>query len=100
MTLRTPLLAVAIAGAAAALALGAGHPAAHAEDGFTLMSATDLSKVLGAADVAVFDANSDATYAKAHVPGAVHLDEYRRYPASTLPADKATRVVFYCTNGH
>ncbi|HET9553605.1 MAG TPA: rhodanese-like domain-containing protein [Anaeromyxobacteraceae bacterium] len=99
MTLRTPLVAVAAVGAAAALALAANRPA-RAEDGFALMSAADLAKVLGAADVAVFDANSDATYAKAHVPGAVHLDEYRRYPASTLPADKASRVVFYCKNTH
>ncbi|HET9555291.1 MAG TPA: rhodanese-like domain-containing protein [Anaeromyxobacteraceae bacterium] len=56
--------------------------------------------MLGAADVAVFDANTDEVYARAHVPGAVHLDEYRRYPAATLPADKASRVVFYCKNTH
>jgi hypothetical protein len=99
MSLRAPLVAVATLCAAAALTVAAMRPA-HAEDGFALLSAVELSKVLGAADLAVFDANGDAEYARAHVPGAVHLAEYRRYPASTLPADKATRVVFYCKNTH
>jgi hypothetical protein len=69
-------------------------------DGFGLMSAGDLAKILGQKDVAVFDANGPEVFAKAHVPGAVHLAEYKDYPASTLPADKATRVIFYCKNTH
>jgi len=69
-------------------------------DGFALMSAGDLAKILGQKDVAVFDANGADVFAKAHVPGAVHLAEYKDYPASTLPADKATRVIFYCKNTH
>lgn len=69
-------------------------------DGFGLMSAGDLAKILGQKDVAVFDANSAETFAKGHVPGATFLEEYRKFPASVLPADKATRVIFYCKNTH
>jgi hypothetical protein len=69
-------------------------------DGFALMSAAELARILGQKDVAVFDANSAETFAKGHVPGATFLEEYRKFQASVLPADKATRVIFYCKNTH
>ena len=47
--------------------------------------------------VTVIDVNSPQSWTKAHVPGALNLD-----PASfrdgDLPADKATPLVFYCSN--
>jgi hypothetical protein len=100
-----PIAMLAIAPVLLVLALvvavraGAGGTAKEG-DGFTLMSAGDLAKILGQKDVAVFDANSAETYAKGHVPGATFLEEYRKFPASVLPADKATRVIFYCKNTH
>lgn len=85
---------------AAAVGLGTATSANGSEDGFGLMSAGDLAKILGAKDVAVFDANTDEVFLAAHVPGAVHLEKFKDYPASVLPADKATRVIFYCKNTH
>jgi rhodanese-related sulfurtransferase len=73
-------------------------PAGAAEP-FSLMSAAELSKALGAPDVKVFDANSPDVYAKAHVPGAALVD-FQEFTAGELPADKATRVIFYCKNTH
>jgi len=99
-----PALLVALLALATALITGLAPSRARAsggaEDGFTLMSAAELAKVLGQKDVKVFDANSEKVFAEGHVPGAVFLAEYRTYPASTLPADKATRVIFYCKNTH
>jgi len=100
-----PIAMLAIAPILLVLALvvavkaGAGGTAKEG-DGFALISAADLARILGQKDVAVFDANGPDVYAKAHVPGAVHLTEYKDYPASTLPVDKATRVIFYCKNTH
>ncbi len=82
------------------LAVRAGASPAHGDEGFGLMTAGELAKILGQKDVAVFDANSAETFAKGHVPGATFLEEYRKFPASVLPADKATRVIFYCKNTH
>lgn len=90
-----PILLVLVL--AVAVRAGAGGPS-QAGEGFTLMTAGELAKILGQKDVAVFDANSAETFAKGHVPGATFLEEYRKFPASVLPADKATRVVFYCKN--
>lgn len=100
-----PIAVLALAPALLVLVLvvavkaGAGGSAKEGE-GFTLMTAADLAKILGQKDVAVFDANTPETFAKGHIPGAVFLEEYRKFPASVLPADKATRVVFYCKNTH
>jgi len=85
---------------AGAVGLGSRTQSTQAGEGFALMSAAELAKILGQKDVAVFDANTDEVFAAARVPGAVHLAEYKDYPASTLPADKATRVIFYCKNTH
>jgi len=85
---------------AVAVGIGTGPARTAAGDGFGLMSAADLARILGQKDVAVFDANTDEVFAEARVPGAVHLARYKDYPASVLPADKATRVIFYCKNTH
>lgn len=45
------------------------------------------------------DANGEGT--RAHmgvIPGAILLSDYRQYDLGELPADKATRLVFYCAN--
>jgi hypothetical protein len=83
---------------AGAVGLGSRTQSTQAGEGFSLMSAADLAKIVGQKDVAVFDANTDEVFAAARVPGAVHLADYREFPASVLPADKATRVIFYCKN--
>ena len=40
---------------------------------------------------------SEQSWAKAHVPGATHLDR-PDYAANELPAQKDSLLVFYCSN--
>jgi rhodanese-related sulfurtransferase len=82
-----------------ALLLAAAPARAAAPEPFTLLTAAELSRMLGAPDVKVFDANSPSVFAKAHVPGAALVD-FQEFTAGELPADKATRVIFYCKNTH
>jgi rhodanese-related sulfurtransferase len=45
----------------------------------------------------VIDVNSAQSWAKAHVPGALHLDP-QAFNGADLPTDKQASVVFYCSN--
>ena len=45
----------------------------------------------------VIDVNSGASWAKAHVPGALHLDP-QAFNAADLPTDRQASLVFYCSN--
>jgi rhodanese-related sulfurtransferase len=65
--------------------------------GLKSISPTDLNTLVAAKRVAVFDVNSAGSYAKAHVPGARNLDA-EGYRSEDLPADKASSLVFYCSN--
>jgi 3-mercaptopyruvate sulfurtransferase SseA len=84
-------LAIAAIASAALVAL----PAAAAEP-FRMASMDEVQRMLGEKDVAVYDANPAEVYAKNHLPGARFVG--RDFGAKTLPADKATRLVFYCSN--
>jgi rhodanese-related sulfurtransferase len=86
-----PLLAAA-ALALAALALPG---AARAGEPFQLLSAAQVEKMLRAPDVRVYDVNIDELWVKHHLPGAIHVGN--RDLATLLPADKGTRLVFYCS---
>jgi 3-mercaptopyruvate sulfurtransferase SseA len=90
-----PRLHTALFLPAVALLLGFMPGEAAAADRFALMTVEELSRALGAPDLKVFDANSPSTFAKGHLPGAVNVD-YEDMEEAELPADKATRVVFYC----
>jgi len=68
---------------------------ARADEPFQLVAAEQVEKMLGARDVKVYDVNVDELWEKYHLPGAIHVGE--RDLASILPADKATRLVFYCS---
>ena len=84
-------LAIAAIAATALVAL----PAAAAEP-FRMASMDEVQRMLGEKDVAVYDANPAEVYAKNHLPGARFVG--RDFGAATLPPDKATRLVFYCSN--
>lgn len=63
------------------------------------MSVTDVAALIAkpGAKVAVLDANGDATRAsKGVIPGATLLSSYREYDLKELPAEKDTKLVFYC----
>jgi len=79
-----------------ALALLAAAGPARAKEEFQLMPADEVQKNLGKAGFAVFDVNVPELWVKHRVPGAVHVTGKELSPL--LPADKDTRLVFYCSN--
>ncbi len=86
---------------AAVLLLATGAIAACASkrsgEPFTLVSMDEVQRMLGDPRVAIIDANPPEVFREHHLPGARW---YREGPslASVLPADKQTRLVFYCAS--
>jgi rhodanese-related sulfurtransferase len=63
------------------------------------VTAEELEKQIESGDCAVLDANGDKVrqeYGK--IPTATLLSHYKDYELSELPADKAAKLVFYCSN--
>ena len=59
----------------------------------------NLDELIGASKVAVFDANGASTREKhGKIPTAKLLSHYKNYELSELPEDKASKLVFYCSN--
>ncbi len=88
----------ALLGAAALLAIAAACATKQrSADPFTMVSVDEVAAMVGEPDVAIVDANPQDVYQEGHVPGARW---YRAAPslAAVLPADKATRLVFYCAS--
>jgi len=90
-----PAAALAAAAAVAAAAACATNP--RSGDPFTMVSVDEVAGMLGSPGVAVVDANPQDVYREGHVPGARW---YRSGPslAAVLPADRSTRLVFYCAS--
>jgi rhodanese-related sulfurtransferase len=65
--------------------------------GLKSISPADLHQQVQAKQVSVFDVNSAQSWQKAHVPGAKNLDP-ANFVAGDLPSDKASNLVFYCSN--
>lgn len=65
--------------------------------GLKTISPQDLHLQIQQEAVAVFDVNSLQSWMKAHVPGALNLDP-ENYTLGDLPSDKASALVFYCSN--
>jgi hypothetical protein len=53
----------------------------------------------GKVKLAVYDANSQARYEQSHLPTARWVD-HSAITANDLPADKDTKLLFYCANEH
>ena len=64
--------------------------------GLKTVSPRDLHERLGR--VTVVDVNAQASWLKAHVPGALHLGVGAGFDAAALPQDHAAPLVFYCSN--
>jgi len=85
-------LLVAAVAAAAAVAYVRGD----AREPFALVGMSEVEHMLSQPGVAIIDANTKQTFEKNHLPGAKF---YGAAPlAQLLPADKATRLVFYCAS--
>jgi len=65
--------------------------------GLGRISPAELHDLIREKSVTVIDVNSQQSWSRAHVPGAINLDP-TSYDANDLPADKASRIVFYCSN--
>ncbi|HEX5058876.1 MAG TPA: hypothetical protein VFV99_05920 [Kofleriaceae bacterium] len=72
--------------------------AATATDNLPTMTMDDVEKALADKQAVAVDCNGDRTRKKYGVlPGAILTSE-EDFPASELPPDKATKLVFYCTD--
>lgn len=65
--------------------------------GLKTISPGGLHELMRKQPVTVVDVNSRQSWLKARVPGAVNLDP-ANYNGGDLPVDKATSLVFYCSN--
>jgi len=65
--------------------------------GLKTISPDGLQQLIQDKQVITFDVNSRQSWLEARVPGALHLDP-SAYNESDLPPDKATALVFYCSN--
>jgi len=64
--------------------------------GLKSISPSALHARMQAEAVTIFDLNSLQSWGRARVPGARHLPV--EFTAEALPADRATSLVFYCSN--
>ncbi len=76
--------------------------AGTANEGFQLIHANELQQSIttDAQSVHIYDANNEKTRkTEGLIPGAVALTSSSQYDVqTTLPADKAAKLVFYCAN--
>jgi rhodanese-related sulfurtransferase len=66
-----------------------------AKEPFQPVTVEQVQRMLGEKDVVIVDANVPEIFAEHHLPGARHVGPLKL--AALLPADKDTRLVFYCT---
>ncbi len=83
------LLAVAAGAVVACGARRSGEP-------FALIGMDEVQGMLSRPDVAIIDANTRELYVKHHLPGARFFEAGSL--AKVLPADRSTRLVFYCAS--
>jgi rhodanese-related sulfurtransferase len=89
------LAALVLAVGAAAVGCSRGAHSASVKD-MTVQQLADLQK---AGSVVVLDANTeDFRKENGVIPGAVLLTSSSKYDVAQLPADKSSKLVFYCTS--
>ena len=96
--MRTILLAVVLASAAAAAGCSKDKAESAHKEEFPSMTLDEVEKGLAANEVTAVDCNGDKTRKKhGIVPGALLIEDEETFEASVLPADKARKLVFYCS---
>jgi len=74
-------------------------PADKADVTFPKMTIDQVEQAIAAKQVTPVDCNGDRTRKKLGiVPGAIAVSDEETFAASELPADKATKLVFYCAD--
>lgn len=72
-------------------------PAAEAPGAVKLVSVGEVAQFVHSKSATIVDANgSDTRTELGVIPGATLLSNYRSYALSELPAEKSTKLVFYC----
>jgi rhodanese-related sulfurtransferase len=58
----------------------------------------EVARLVQTKSATIVDANKAERYAAGHIPGAIHTraDDNGKLTGAALPADKATKLVFYC----
>lgn len=70
-----------------------------AKDEFPAMTMDEVQKGIDAKQLTAVDCNGDRTRKKLGVlPGAISVSDEESFAASELPADKTTKLVFYCAD--
>ncbi|HUS28877.1 MAG TPA: hypothetical protein VMZ53_10210 [Kofleriaceae bacterium] len=97
--MRNVLFGVVLAVAAASAGCKkADHSAAKAEEQFATLTVDEVAAQLEAKQIVPVDCNGDGTRKQMGVvPGAVLVTDEEQYGPSELPADKTTKLVFYCS---
>jgi hypothetical protein len=103
--MRSLLLATALSVAAfAGCSKSSSDPAATKADpakagDFAAMTPDEVEKALASKDVVPVDCNGERTRKKLGVvPGAIIISDEELFVKSELPADLATKLVFYCSD--
>ncbi|MBA3460843.1 MAG: hypothetical protein H0T46_12820 [Deltaproteobacteria bacterium] len=95
--MRTLLFSVAIALAAPSLGCESKDSKSKVEHNLPEMSVDEVAAGLEAKTLTAVDCNSEKTRKKAGtLPGAILIEDEETFTASALPADKNTKLVFYC----
>lgn len=95
--MRTLMFSAAIALASLGCSEKSKDSTAEVKHDFAEISIDEVAADLEAKQVTVVDCNGDKTRKKHGIlPGAILLEDEETYPATVLPADKATKLVFYC----
>jgi rhodanese-related sulfurtransferase len=66
------------------------------ESNYPEVSKAELTKIVQEKSAFIIDVNSKKSFAKSHVPGAVHFAQIEKNFADALPKDKAASIVAYC----
>lgn len=87
--------ALVLALALPAVAGGSAKPSAEEKEAFGRLTIQQVEEGVAKKELVVFDNNSQDRFAKGHVPSAKWV-KFDNVTAADLPADKATKLVFYC----
>lgn len=97
--MRTILLATVLALAPAACSSDKGATTEAPAEQFATMTLDEVDKAIAANEATAVDCNGDRTRKKLGVvPNAVLVSDEETFAASELPADKARKLIFYCSD--
>src|SRR5262245_7881002 len=75
------------------------HSEATAKDELPTMTVDEVDQAVTAKQAQAIDCNGDRTRKKLGVvPGAILISDEEQYAPSELPADKTTKLIFYCAD--